>query len=67
MMSLDATRLRRWRNLKLKQEEEEEQVAMEIWEEALHLFISHKQIYSHGELAELGLDAAMPHAHPGEG
>ena len=24
-------------------------------------------IYSHGELAEFGLDAAVPHAHPGEG
>lgn len=53
---------------KLKQEEEEEeQVAMESWEERpTPVHHTHTQICSHGELAEFGLDAAVPHAHPGE-
>lgn len=29
-----------------------------------NMFLTDKR--SHGELAELGLDAAVPHAHPGE-
>ena len=56
---------------KRKPGEEERLVAIDNRETMLHLFITHThrltQIYSHGELAELGLDAAMPHAHPGEG
>lgn len=43
------------------------QVAMESREEMVHLSHTHTLIHSHRELAEFGLDTAVPHAHPGEG
>lgn len=51
---------------RLKQEEEEEPGCHGEpgGEEATP--VQHTHTHSHGELAEFGLDAAVPHAHPGE-
>lgn len=39
----------------------------ELVSDATPVSHTHTLMYSHGELAEFGLDAAVPHAHPGEG